>query len=76
MSYVNLEEIHVDVNCPHCNQALKINADNSKEFEIMKSLKSFNTNVRCPTCAQIFFVQLKDNKWQSSTNTGGFNNGL
>lgn len=55
-----------DVNCSHCNQALTITADR-QEFEIMKSLNSFNTNVQCPTCGTMFFVQLKDCVWKSST---------
>ena len=55
-----------DIDCPHCNQSLKILVVNSKEFEVMKSLKSFNTNVRCADCGFSFWVRLNDNTWISS----------
>lgn len=68
MAYVKIEIVQEDkdVECPPCNQALKISALDLKEFEIMKSLKAFNTNVGCPNCGVAFCVQLKDNKWRSS----------
>ena len=66
--YIKLERVDdelKDVDCPHCNQSFRVQA-NAEELEVIRSLKSFSTNVRCVKCGFSFWVRLTDNVWISS----------